>query len=259
MKRFKAIGIVEILLLAAFVALITITTWRMYGQTALNALAMSGVKQNLIPQSFKPPSSLLDQLQSLLDEFAADPHNVAKRVETAGMIGQLIAQNNSDLTNDIIEALQRLTQIDGNDPNTADAKICLASPSTCTTLMTVTDFSWKADTPNTTYRDSDGEKPIYADFSYDVTYIDNNGNIQTITITQDVKVQKEVLTAYINKGYTMGQALDLYMPTKYSDDNFTGSATSVQTNINNYISGKNNQLSTSESDTMCFSQLDTCG
>lgn len=260
MKK-RGISVIEFVLIGALVVILTIAFWGKISDMARNLVGLSSVKVTEHSASKEP--SLFDNVKdaiSALDKNSPDYLN--KRVETAGMLGELIAQYNqskdSSLYSEICNLLKSLAEKDGNMLSDNGAGSCVSSPSSCTTLMTVTDFGWSASSPNKIYYDSKSEKPIYGAFSYDVTYIDNQGSKKTTTITQDVKIQKEKLTKYINKDYTESYVLEQYMPTAYPDSKFTGSATTVQNQINSYMDDKNDELSKTDSDYMCFSNLNTC-
>ena len=253
MRKHNA-RVIEVFLIGAFVAIITVTFWGKISPAIISLVDLSSTK--------KP--TLIEQIKSALKGVNRNSDYVTNRVETVGLLGKLIAQyNNSDpkdpdLLNEIIALMQDLAEADGNTLSSGDAQACVTSPSSCTTLMTVTDFDWSASNPNNTYSDSDGKKPIYGNFNYDVTYLDDEGNLQTMNIAQGVKIQKEHLTNYINQGYTEFEVLSQYMPTAYSDLDFTGSAASVQKKLNSYMDSKDCELSKSESDYVCFSLSSTC-
>lgn len=251
MKKSTAQTIMETLLIGALVAIVTIVAWKLFANSSLNLARLTTTTAKTTKET--PPSEplnvLFDNLKSKLSEFEKDRTNLSKRVETAGALGQLLAQCKSTSpmcsgsTYDLlIEAIQKMAS-----PKTADTKACISNPQSCTALMTITDFSWSAGNSekslnmSSTY--SGGKIPVT--LNYTNTYVGANGQLVTETINQLSYVQKEQNADSVGKTYD--SFLNTYMDSKFDKSSFTGSGAQVQSNIDAYLSGKNCELSKSDS------------
>lgn len=248
MKKL-AVSTIEFVLIGAFVAIVTIVFWGKISGGIINLAGLSSVKVS--------STSTIKSAISGLDKNS--PDYLTKRIETAGMFGSLIAQSKSTGQPTLSE-LASLLKSFAPDENLTDAQAnaCVSSPSTCSTLMTVTDFDWSTSVNmNSVYAqgDSKGDKiPVTLNYKY--TYVDNNGNlVKDSTLSQSAEIQKEQNASHHDQPYS--SFLNDYMSNTFDEDNFTGSAASVQKQINSYMTGTNCKLSKSDSEYVNFSQHST--
>lgn len=250
MKKFRAISVVEFSLLVAFVAIISLAGWQMFAKTTTGLSGLTTVKTNLSTLSTKDLKAKLDSLLAELNALSSSKSNKAeynaKRTETTGVIGLLLARykasGSSELANQIVSAIETLSSSDsalyGNSSlslSENEAKSCMNSPSSCTTLMNVTDFSTSSyfNKPSKDYKSS----TLNVKFNYDLSYIDDNGETQSKEITQLVVLQDEglkytkkcMLNANPNAD-TSKQAVSntLLASNNYTKEAMTGSAANTE-------------------------------
>lgn len=250
MKKFRAISVVEFSLLVAFVAIISLAGWQMFAKTTTGLSGLTTVKTNLSTLSTKDLKAKLDSLLAELNALSSSKSNKAeynaKRTETTGVIGLLLARykasGSSELANQIVSAIETLSSSDsalyGNSSlslSENEAKSCMNSPSSCTTLMNVTDFSTSSyfNKPSKDYKSS----TLNVKFNYDLSYIDDNGETQTKEITQLVVLQDEGLKYTKNcmlksnpNADTSKQAVSntLLASNNYTQEAMTGSAANTE-------------------------------
>lgn len=245
MKK-SGINVIEFTLIAVLAVFVTIAFWNKISDMAINLTGLSSVKT-------ANAGSVMDRVKSALSNLNKNSSNyLDKRVETAGMLGQLIAQykesKDSDLYNEICDLLRSLAGKDGNKLSDNDVGSCISSPSSCSTLMTITKFSWSSSVNmNNTY----GGGKIPATLNYNYSYVNDKGILVNSTLKQNVEIQKEQNES--KEGQKYSSFLNNYMDTKYSNSAFTGSAVNVQAQINDYLSGTNCELSKSDSEYVNFS------
>ncbi|MBP7211382.1 hypothetical protein KBA27_00955 [bacterium] len=261
MKKFRAISVVEFSLLVAFVAIISLAGWQMFAKTTTGLSGLTTVKTNLSTLSTKDLKAKLDSLLAELNALSSSKSNKAeynaKRTETTGVIGLLLARykasGSSELANQIVSAIETLSSSDsalyGNSSlslSENEAKSCMNSPSSCTTLMNVTDFSTSSyfNKPSKDYKSS----TLNVKFNYDLSYIDDNGETQSKEITQLVVLQDEglkytkkcMLNANPNAD-TSKQAVSntLLASNNYTKEAMTGSAANTEIKILDGYKSKN--------------------
>lgn len=284
LKKSNAFSVLEVSLIFMFVAVTSYFGWQAFTNKSFDLLNLSAVHQNTaggvnnLGQFFDNLKSKFAEMIAYLQnnkasEAGSEAYN-NKRVETTGVIGQMIAaykeaklQGNFSLADKIKEAaLDALKDLALNDAGTTAEKAdetqtenaektaenCIASPSSCTTMMTITTLSGSLVWAQLTDKYYGSKFPIELSYSY--KYIDNNGEIQTTNITQKVYIQKEqndgstingVKSPY-NIGKTYIEFLPAYLQSKLSASAATGSATEVQALMDKYTTGKDCVLSKSE-------------
>lgn len=243
----RGTGLVEYGLILLFVAIITVVFWNKISGSGKYLAGLSATKVNTAPVGNPIP---VDDLAALIAKIKAQidaldkkaPDYNQKRIDTTGALGGAIAQYGA--TDALIDLIGQLAVKDGNK---VDAKACAANMSSCTTLMTVSDFSWS--TPSAMTSVYNGGK-ITVSLKYTYSYVNNDGKIVNSTIDQGAYIQKEQNASL--KGQTYGSFLNTYMDKTYPDSSFTGSATSVQKNIDDYLNGKNCELSKEDSQYISF-------
>lgn len=272
MKKSNAFSILEVSLIFMFVAVTSYFGWQAFTNKSFDLLNLSAVHQNTAGE-VNNFGSLLSGLKSKFAEMLAylkdnkasqagsEAYN-SKRVETTGVIGQMIAayknalnQGKLSIADGIkeaaLDALKNLMLSDqsGNgtpptgpeetDNSTAKAEACIADPSSCTTMMTVTTLSATlvGANPLSTY----GGSKIPLKLNYTYSYVDDNGVVQTQNITQGVYIQKEQNAS--NVGKTYAQFLPEYIANKLNSTVATGDVTSIQQLMDAYTTGTNCELS----------------
>lgn len=233
----------------------------MFAKTTTGLSGLTTVKTNLSTLSTKDLKAKLDSLLAELNALSSSKSNKAeynaKRTETTGVIGLLLARykasGSSELANQIVSAIETLSSSDsalyGNSSlslSENEAKSCMNSPSSCTTLMNVTDFSTSSyfNKPSKDYKSS----TLNVKFNYDLSYIDDNGETQTKEITQLVVLQDEglkytkkcMLNANPNAD-TSKQAVSntLLASNNYTKEAMTGSAANTEIKILDGYKSKN--------------------
>lgn len=267
MKKFNAVSVLEVTLVLMFVAVTSYFGWQAFTNKSFDLLNLSNVTlstKNSIETMLTTKKSKLQDLMAYLNsnQKGSSDYN-QKRVETTGVIGQLISAYNAakaagssdldKLKQSVLDAIRDLAL--SNEGTTSEnatetqkeaanktAAACLANPSACTNLMTVTSMSSTLSgvNPNSIYN---GGK-IKINLTYQYSYIDNNGNVQTQTVTQTVNIQKEQNTS--NVGKTYDSFLPDYIANNFSSTATTGSATTIQDIMNSYTTGTNCILSKSD-------------
>lgn len=233
----------------------------MFAKTTTGLSGLTTVKTNLSTLSTKDLKAKLDSLLAELNALSSSKSNKAeynaKRTETTGVIGLLLARykasGSSELANQIVSAIETLSSSDsalyGNSSlslSENEAKSCMNSPSSCTTLMNVTDFSTSSyfNKPSKDYKSS----TLNVKFNYDLSYIDDNGETQSKEITQLVVLQDEglkytkkcMLNANPNAD-TSKQAVSntLLASNNYTKEAMTGSAANTEIKILDGYKSKN--------------------
>lgn len=245
--RKRGMGVVEYSLILLLVAIVAVVFWGKLSSSATYLVGLSSTKENHAPSLINPPkddlAALIAKIKAQIDALDKNSSDYnQKRIDATGSLGGAIAKYGA--TDAMLDLIRLLAAKDGN---TVDAKACAANMSSCTTLMTVTDFSWS--TPSAMTSVYNGGK-ITVSLKYAYSYVDNNGKIVNSTIDQGAYIQKEQNAS--SKGQTYGSFLNAYMDKTYPDSNFTGSATNVQKNIDDYLNGKNCELSKDDSQYVSF-------
>lgn len=245
MAKRKA-NVMEVALIGAFAAVVLFFGWQIISKIPMNLLGMS--TSNTTEYSGK---GLWDILQDKLNALKTPTTDWDNRAETAGIIGKLIAEYKKTGKPSLAELKQALITLASKTPpgiSDAEAGSCVSSPSSCTTLMTVSDFNWVANVDmNSNY--PGGKIPVTLTYTY--TYVNDNGDLVSATIVQNAEIQKEQNASH--KGSSYSSFLRSYMDAKYNDNLFTGSAKNVQSQINDYLTGKNCELSKDDSQYIDFS------
>ena len=237
----KAQGIIEIALIAMLVAVVVFGGWKLFGKLGQNVASLSAVKVNN-----SAAEALVAKIKGL---NKSDPDYIQQRIETSGALGQLIAKyknSNTGLQALITEGLK------GLDPD-VDTEACIASPSSCTALSTISDFSWKlgSSTNPMPLSSTYNGKKIPVTLTYTYSYVDDSGKlVSDEKIVQDAYVQKEQNAAYKNQ--TFSSFLTKYMNSKFTDSAFTGASDDVQANLDSYLTGRNCVLSKSDTEDVDF-------
>jgi len=259
MAKRKA-NVLEVILIGCFVAVVLFFGWQTIGKIQKKLSGMSSTETTGTLAGITSPSiaTLLEQLRNKLDKLKNPTTDWQGRIETAGIIGKLIAELNkaedSALRAKLEALLKEFASKTGETLSDEQANKCLSSPSSCTTLMTVSGFTWSTSVDmNDTYN---GDKiPVKLVYTY--SYINDAGETVTTSMVQDVEVQKEQNTG--NNGKTYSSFLKNYMDSKFNENLFTGDATNVQQQVNKYMDSKNCELSKKGEDSyVCFTSLSTC-
>lgn len=245
----KAQAKIEFVLIAVFVAIVLVFSWKTLAGTTYNLLDLSFVRSN-------SPESLMNFIKRKMSGLIQDRNDVNKRIETVGALGQLIAQcKNNGCSDELMNFL--LAQLQLLDPSLSPeaAKACASNPDSCMSLMTISNFTWEPGNSeesldiNGTY--FSGKVPVT--LVYTNKYLNSSGVMVTETIRQTAYIQKEQLGSYSGKSYS--SILNSYMSKTFPPSMFTGSASRVQGFINSdvYMGEKNCILSKSESTYVDFS------
>lgn len=155
--KMKKAGAMEIALIAVFVAVTTVAIWIKFSPTIRGLVGMSyihnvsgnngnagnGNNGNNGNNSgiVNPPANnqtLEEKLQAALDALMKDPNNKTKRVETAGILSQMIAQykqtKDSTTYNTLSKSLKELASTESKDMSDKQVAACVADPSYCAIL-----------------------------------------------------------------------------------------------------------------------------
>lgn len=250
MKK-RGMGIIEYSLILAMVVIVTVAFWGKISESGKYLLSWSSVKVNPKPPAYNPPvddiATLIAKVKAKIDALDKNSSDFNdKRIDATGSLGELIAAH-PELSGTLSGLIQELAAKDGNKLTDKEASACAANMSSCTTLMTVSDFSWS--TPSAMTSIYNGGK-ITVSLKYTYSYVNNQGKIVNTTLDQSAYIQKEQNAN--SKGQTYGSFLNAYMDKTYPDSSFTGSAATVQKNIDNYLEGKNCELSKDDSQYISF-------
>lgn len=250
MKK-RGMGIIEYSLILAMAVIITIAFWGKISNAATYLASLSAAKIKPASTVNPPPvdtsATLIANVKAMIDALDKNsPNYIQKRIDATGSLGELIAAH-PELSGALSGLIQELAAKDGNRLSDSDASACVANMSSCSTLMTVTDFSWS--TPSAMTSVYNGGK-ITVSLKYTYNYLNNQGKIVNATLDQGAYIQKEQNAN--SKGQTYGSFLNTYMDKTYPDSSFTGSAASVQKNVDAYLEGKNCELSKEDSQYISF-------
>lgn len=250
MKK-RGMGIIEYSLILAMAVIVTIAFWGKISDSVKYLASLSSVKvkppSTVITPPVDPTAALIANVKAMINALNINsPNYPQNRIDTTGSLGKIIAAH-PELSGTLIGLIQDLAAKDGNKLSDSDAKACIANMSSCPTLMTVTDFSWS--TPSAMTSVYNGGK-ITVSLKYTYSYVNNQGEIVNSVLNQGAYIQKEQNAS--SQGKTYGSFLNSYMDKTYPKSSFTGSAVNVQANIDNYLTGKNCELSKDDSQYVSF-------
>lgn len=269
MHKFKAQGLVEFILVGILITVslfivVPILGGKIQGIFAHTKHVKNNSATTLVKSTNDPIASLKQSFDIKFLDYKNSQGNVDKRIEATGALGLLIAEyntGNDNISKAIIsDMLNELALVDEYSLTEQEVDDCIESPSSCKTLMTISDFYWTPNNTNAYLNDvyclikgkGDLKDPLPITLFYTNTYIDDNGKTATQEVNQSVSIQKEQFRQEKYRDKKLQYFLDDYMPTTFSDELFTGSAVKVEEQSASYIKGKNNVLSTSKSQKLDF-------
>ena len=260
-KNVKAQGLLEYSIIGGVLLVVIILTFPTLGQKFNSMISMLAPAKNSV--STNAPSTVMSssidnfvsEFSKAVDSLRKNNEDVSARIETTGILGKIISLYNS--TSDPVlkaqikaafdSSLKTLADVDKVSMTQSQKDACLTSPSSCSELMSVTDFSWKA-VNDATYLNSTISKtlddPLPLTLSYEVSYVSDDGTIAIRNIVESVYLQKEQFENYSS---SLSDFLSSYMPTTFADEMFTGSGAQAESKIASYLTGKNSVLSKSKS------------
>lgn len=260
-KNAKAQGLAESAIIGIIIIAIAIAVMPSIGNKLNSMIAMLMPTKNNVSTNAttltasSPVDNLVSEFSKSIAALKRNNEDTAARVETTGIVGKIISLYNSTTDPELKaklkaafdSALSALATVDNVSMTQGQKDACLASPSSCSELMTITDFDWSA-VNNASYLDSticrNLDDPLPLNLSYDVSYVGADGTISVKQIFEAVYLQKEQFENYSN---SLSDFLSTYMPTKFASDMFTGSGAQAESKIASYLTGKNSVLSKSKS------------
>lgn len=144
--KMKKAGVMEIALIAVFVAVTTVAIWIKFSPTILSLIGMSSIHPVAANGGggggiVNPPANnqtLEEKLQTALAALMKDPNNQTKRTETAGILSQMIAQykqtKDSATYSTLSESLKELASTENTTMSDKQVAACVADPSYCAVL-----------------------------------------------------------------------------------------------------------------------------